>query len=100
MSLLIRSFKTLGLSGTKAGLIEAPGERFDFGFIGFVTDKIDIDFIERLASNFKVGIYGDFYDRKVKAKLQALDNVWLLGGFHYAQLQTICGTFKSWVAPI
>ena len=80
-------------------LIESSEEHFDFGFIGFVTNKIDIDFIKRLAGNFTVAIYGDFYDQKVKARLQSLDNVKLLGGFHYRQLSKICETFKVGLLP-
>ena len=92
-------FEDLGPSVTNAGSNESSRKHFDFGFIGFVTDKIDIDFITRLAGNFTVGIYGDFYDREVKATLESLDNVWLLGGFHYAQLFTICETFKVGLLP-
>ena len=92
-------FEDFGSSSTSAGLSESSRKHFDFGFIGFVTDKIDIDFIKRLAGNFTVGIYGDFYDRKIKAKLQSLDNVWLLGGFHYDQLLPICETFKVGLLP-
>jgi hypothetical protein len=58
-----------------------------------------MDFIKRLADNFTVAIYGDFYDQKVKAELESLDNVWLIGGFHYAQLSTICKTFKVGLLP-
>ena len=92
-------FEDSGLSNTNVELIESSKEHFDFGFIGFVTDKIDIDFINRLAGNFTVAIYGDFYDQKVKARLQSLDNVRLLGGFHYGQLSTICETFKVGLLP-
>ena len=92
-------FEGVGPSVTNTGLNESSRKVFDFGFIGFVTDKIDIEFIKRLAGKFTVGIYGDFYDGKVKSKLQSLDNVWLLGGFHYAELLMICETFKVGLLP-
>ena len=72
---------------------------FDFGFIGFVTDKIDVNFIQKLSFNHTVAIYGDFYDHKVRAKLSTLNNVKLLGGFHYSDLSVICKTFKVGLLP-
>jgi hypothetical protein len=73
--------------------------KFDFGFIGFVTDKIDIEFIASLSKSYSVAIYGDFYDRKVKAKLAGLSNVFLLGGFRYQNLPKICRSFKVGLLP-
>jgi hypothetical protein len=92
-------FEDSGSIKKNVELIESSKEHFDFGFIGFVTNKIDIEFIKRLAGNFTVAIYGDFYDQKVKARLQSLDNVKLLGGFHYRQLSKICETFKVGLLP-
>ena len=73
--------------------------KFDFGFIGFVTDKIDIEFIASLSKSYSVAIYGDFYDRKVKSKLAGLSNVFLLGGFRYQNLPKICRSFKVGLLP-
>jgi|TARA_B110000908_G_scaffold171900_1_gene236442 hypothetical protein len=72
---------------------------FDFGFIGFVTNKIDIDFIIRLSRNFSVAIYGDFYDLKIKKKLSKLKNVFIHGGFHYDDLPSICLSFRVGLLP-
>ena len=80
--------------------VDGYGEpKFDFGFIGFVTDKLDIEFIARLSVGYSVAIYGDFYDRKVKAKLAGLANVFLLGGFRYQNLPKICRSFKVGLLP-
>ena len=92
-------FEDLSLSDKSAELYNTSEELFDFGFIGFVTDKIDIKFLKRLARRNTVAIYGDFYDKKVKSKLSNLDNVSLLGGFHYGDLPKICETFKVGLLP-
>jgi hypothetical protein len=92
-------FEDLSLGNKRAESYKISEELFDFGFIGFVTDKIDIQVIRRLARDYTVAIYGDFYDQKVKSKLSALDNVSLLGGFHYGDLPSICGTFKVGLLP-
>jgi hypothetical protein len=92
-------FEDLSLDNKRTELYKSSKELFDFGFIGFVTDKIDINFIKRLARHYTVAIYGDFYDQKVKSKLSALDNVSLLGGFHYGDLPAICDTFKVGLLP-
>ena len=92
-------FEDLSSSDKNADLDKSSKELFDFGFIGFVTDKIDISFIKRLSCNYTVAIYGDFYDHKVKSKLSTLNNVRLLGGFHYGDLSAICETFKVGLLP-
>lgn len=73
--------------------------KFDFGFIGFVTDKIDIEFLARLAPSFTIAIYGDFYDIEIKARLSVLPNVFLFGGFHYHDVPRICQSFKVGLLP-
>ena len=92
-------FEDLSLGDKSAESYKISEELFDFGFIGFVTDKIDIQFIKRVARDYTVAIYGDFYDQKVKSKLSTLDNVRLLGGFHYGDLSAICETFKVGLLP-
>ena len=57
------------------------------------------NFIQKLSFNHTVAIYGDFYDHKVRAKLKTLNNVKLLGGFHYNDLPVICKTFKVGLLP-
>lgn len=83
----------------RESLDSSLNDSYDFGFIGFVTDKLDINFIQKLSCNYTVAIYGDFYDYKVRAKLSALRNVKLLGGFHYDDVPTICNTFKVGLLP-
>ena len=92
-------FEDLSLSDKNVCLDTSSQDLFDFGFIGFVTDKIDVNFIQKLSFNHTVAIYGDFYDHKVRAKLKTLNNVKLLGGFHYNDLPVICKTFKVGLLP-
>lgn len=72
---------------------------FDFGFVGFITDKIDLPAITSISKSHSVAIYGDFYDESVKSKLVGIPNVTLFGGFEYGDLPHICRTFKVGLLP-
>ncbi|MDI5881245.1 hypothetical protein [Enterobacter sp. EC-ML559] len=72
---------------------------FDFGFIGFITDKFDFSFIERLSKEYKIAIYGKCYDRKIKKKIESMQNVTYFGSFKYNQLREIMLTFKVGLLP-
>jgi hypothetical protein len=79
--------------------LENSTQLFDFGFIGFVTDKIDVQVITDLAEDYTVAIYGDFFDNRVRQKLRRTANVTLFGGFHYSALPHICATFRVGLLP-
>lgn len=72
---------------------------FDFGFIGFITDKFDLQAVMELAENYTVAIYGDFFDSSIKRQLNRMPNVTLFGGFHYSELAAICETFCVGLLP-
>jgi len=73
--------------------------KFDFGFIGFITNKFDLDFVLKLAENYTVAIYGQVLDSVVAKKLRVNQNVKLFGKFSYNELTRICNTFKVGLLP-
>ncbi|HAT7502873.1 glycosyl transferase [Citrobacter braakii] len=72
---------------------------FDFGFVGFITDKFDFSILEELGKKYTIAIYGKCFDRKIKDKIISLKNVHYFGQFKYAQLQNIIPTFKVGLLP-
>ncbi|MFY8273990.1 glycosyltransferase [Pseudoalteromonas sp. SSDWG2] len=77
----------------------ASNAQFDFGFIGFVTDKLDVKFVEMVSERYKVAIYGKVLDGETKRQLSRLKNVTLLGAFSYSDVPAICRTFKVGLLP-
>lgn len=74
-------------------------EYFDFGFIGFVTDKFDVDIIRKISKSYSVAIYGKVLDTSIGKALKDIDNVSLMGSFSYHQLPQICSRFKVGLLP-
>lgn len=72
---------------------------YDFGFIGFVTDKFDIEFVERLSKYYTIVIYGDFFDKRYERKLKNNKNIYLKGRFSYLELEGICKSFRVGLLP-
>ncbi|HCT5581013.1 TPA: glycosyl transferase [Enterobacter kobei] len=70
---------------------------YDLGFVGFITDKFDVDFINNLSENFSIVIWGRFFDEKVRAKLNK--NIKIAGSFKYSDLPRIMKTFKVGLLP-
>ena len=72
---------------------------FDFGFIGFVTNKLDVNKIKLLVdSGFKVGIFGEFYDISIKEELESL-KVYCHGSLVYQEVFDILKRFKVGLIP-
>lgn len=72
----------------------------DFGFMGFVTDKFDIDLARHLASRgFTIAIHGEIYDKEVGAELARIAGVTLYGQFEHGALEWVCSTFKVGLIP-
>ena len=70
-----------------------------FGFIGFVTNKFDVEFISRLRRlNFEVVIWGMILDKSVGKRLQSL-GCELAGEFAYNQLEKVMETFSIGLLP-
>lgn len=72
---------------------------YDFGFIGFITDKLDLSFIEKLSENYSVALYGLCLDKKVLASIRSMRNVHYLGRFQYNDIGAIAKTFKIGLLP-
>lgn len=72
---------------------------YDFGFLGFVTDKFDIKFIETLARHYTIAIYGQVLDKSIGRELGKIKNVTVHGKFSYVQISQICRTFKVGLLP-
>lgn len=86
----------------KESEIQIPGgsgELLDFGFVGFVTNKFDVDFIEKLASRYTVGVYGKVFDRSISRRLKGIANVSMFGSFSYDDLPSIFSNFKVGLIP-
>lgn len=71
---------------------------FDFGFVGFITDKFDVDFVCSLASKYSIVVYGEVYDKRVSDKLSA-NGVHVKGRFSYNELPRLISSFKIGLLP-
>ena len=78
-------------------LIGGAGYEFDFGFVGFVTDKLDVEFINYLSERWSVVVYGKAFDSSVVSSLAP--GVHYRGGFSYSDLPSIMRTFKVGLLP-
>lgn len=70
---------------------------FDFAFVGFITDKLDLEFVNKLADKYKVAIFGQFFDSGVKSRLNK--NIFLGGKFKYSDISTIMDRFSVGLLP-
>jgi len=76
--------------------------RYKYGFIGFITDKFDIDFINKLScqdSDFGLIIWGKCLDKSIKKNLSHLDNVRFQSEFTRTQIPGIMSSFKVGLIP-
>ncbi|MFV7774774.1 hypothetical protein ACOI2Q_14300 [Shewanella algae] len=71
---------------------------YDFGFVGFVTDKFDVDFVCFLAESYSVVVYGEVYNKRVSDKLAA-HGVHIMGRFSYYDLPRLISSFKIGLLP-
>lgn len=78
---------------------QKKSEKFDFGFIGFITDKLDLEFIKRISKNYSVAIYGTCLDKKIHRRIKEMPNVHYFGKFKYAEIEKITKTFKIGMLP-
>lgn len=75
-------------------------KKFDFGFIGFVTDKFDTAFVKYLSSlGYSIVVYGDLYDKNIGKSLENIKNVTLKGSFHSSEIPELLKTFKIGMIP-
>lgn len=83
----------------KSNIIKESEKEYDFGFIGFITDKLDVDFIKVLAKQHTIAIYGQVMDKQIGSELATIKNVSVLGKFSYKDVPNICQTFKVGLLP-
>ncbi len=73
---------------------------FDFGFMGFVTDKFDVDFVARLCrSGYTVAVHGEIYDPEVGKRLGAIPGVKLFGAFSATDAAAKAASFRVGLIP-
>ena len=72
---------------------------YEFGYIGYVDNKLDIDLVARLAERGPVGIWGKILDRDIHRRLAATTGVDLMGEYDTTQLQEIIGQFRVGTIP-
>lgn len=74
--------------------------RFDFGFLGFITDKFDLDFVQRLAeAGYSIAVHGKSYASLISKKLQSIKNVTLFGQFTGNEVEEIMASFTIGLIP-
>lgn len=71
---------------------------YDFGFVGFVTNKFDVDFVRELSKKHTVIVYGEVYNKSVIAELSSC-GVTFKGKFKYSELPQLIGTFRVGLLP-
>lgn len=79
--------------------VSNSAQKYDFGFIGFITDKFDVDFIESLPKEYSIVLYGAVLDVNISKRLSKLDNVKLKGEFSFSQIPYLINTFKVGLLP-
>lgn len=73
-----------------------------YGFVGFITNKLDLEFLENLLSedsNATIGIYGEILDSKVEKHLKSIKNINIYGKFHRRDYPSIFSSFKVGLIP-
>ncbi|WP_169197024.1 hypothetical protein [Devosia sp. MC1541] len=89
-----------GISPTSRGAVTLDPSAADFGFIGFVTDKFDIDLVRSLtARRHSIIIHGEFYDKAVENSLRSLPGVTTTGMFQHRDIPKLMRTFKVGLIP-
>lgn len=89
-----------GLTRPVTTPLDGGPTEFDIGFIGFVTNKFDLDLIDLLSeAGFRTAIFGEIYDRKVKKALARMKGVAIMGQFNGEQLPAVMESFSIGVIP-
>lgn len=90
----------LPLLRQETGLNQAINPEYDFGFMGFVTDKFDVALVARLSRlGYSTAIHGEVYDASVGNQLASLSGVTLFGGFNAADAYTKAASFRVGLIP-
>ncbi|QNQ20998.1 glycosyltransferase family 1 protein [Kosakonia sp. SMBL-WEM22] len=70
---------------------------YQLGFVGFITDKFDVDFVNKLAEKYTIIIWGKCFDDKIIQRLD--DRIKVAGPFRYNDLPDIMTTFQVGLMP-
>jgi hypothetical protein len=74
--------------------------RYDFGFMGFITNKFDTNSVIKLAeSGFTVVIFGEFYDIEIRKELSNVKNIDIKYSFKNDEISRVLGSFKVGLIP-
>lgn len=74
--------------------------QYDFGFIGFITDKFDVEAVRRICNfGFTCAVYGEVYDKSIGRELDAIPGVSLFGRFRDEDISGLVATFKVGLVP-
>lgn len=81
--------------------LETEGEpKYDFGFLGFITDKIDIELIAGLAAvGHSIFLCGHCYQKEIERKLRNIPNVTMYGGFSSVDVPRLLNQFRVGLIP-
>lgn len=82
----------------KSNLPEGNVGHYDLGFIGFITNKFDVEFVTELARSYSIVVYGDSLDDSIVESLRR-GGVTVMGRFKYQDLPSIMKTFKIGLLP-
>lgn len=84
----------------EVGIKECKQDAYDFGFMGFVTDKFDVSLVRQLSDRgYSIGIYGAVYDQATATELASISSVHLHGAFEYRDASEISAGFKVGLVP-
>ncbi|MDL2192666.1 hypothetical protein QQF40_14880 [Cobetia sp. LC6] len=72
---------------------------YDLGFVGFITDKLDVPFLKKLAAQYSIVLYGKFFNDKIRGDLENISNIKIMGEFAYTELPKIMNTFRVGLVP-
>lgn len=79
---------------------EAPIPDFDFGFLGFITDKMDLDLLHRLGNRgYRIFMAGMAYDKATLKQLLAVPNLHYHGRFSAREAPALTRKFKIGLVP-
>jgi|TARA_B110000902_G_scaffold261487_1_gene336358 hypothetical protein len=78
----------------------AESSMFDFGFMGFMSNKFDIDAVKKICTlGYSVAIYGEFYDKDTEKELLKVSGAKLFGRFRDTDVDMLLSTFRIGLIP-
>jgi hypothetical protein len=75
-------------------------DKYDFGFMGFITNKFDVEFLYELKRKFplsRIAVYGDAYDHAVLKDIKKCADYF--GAYHINDVDNILNSFKVGLIP-